>query len=115
MASAERSCVTFRETFGHDVKDGHAWFDLGAFGEIHDIDGHKVKGVLTRVREHDYRRRGETEGYTRGSFVLYVRSTDITNVTAGQQVKINGAKYVVKSHSEMLGEARRIELEGIDP
>lgn len=115
MACAERSCVTFRERFGHDIIDGHIWFDLGAFGEVHDIDGHKVIGVLAGVREHDYVMSGETEGYSRGSFVLYVRSSDITNVTAGQQVRINGAKYVVKSHSEILGGVRRIELEGIDP
>lgn len=115
MACDERGSLTFRDSFGHDVNDSKIWLDLGAFGEVLDIDGHKILGVMTRAREYGYERRGETERYSHGGFVLYVRSAEISNVTAGQQVKINGAKYAVKSRGEMLGQMRRIEIEAVDP
>ena len=113
MAGNERSSV--KSFFHRDVEDSRIWFDMSAFGEILSIDGHKVLGIMTHPRNSDYRMAGESQGYSRGDMTLYVKCSDVSNVTAGQEVNIEGVTFTVKSHSVIGHEVRRIELGAVDP
>lgn len=113
MVSNERGSV--KDFYARDIEDGHIWFDLGAFAEIVNINGHKVQAILASRRNSEYHRNGATQGYSEGGMVLYAKCSDISNVTAGQSVKINGVMFTVESHGVIGHEVRRIELSANDP
>lgn len=106
---------SIKEFFIADLEDGHIWYDLGAFAEIVDINGHKVKGILTSRTNSRYHRRDDTQGYSQGDMILYVKCSDVSNVTAGQSVRVNGVMFTVESHSVIGHAVRRIELSANDP
>lgn len=108
MARYEGSSV--KAFFHRDVDDSRIWFDVSAFGEILNIDGHKVLGVMMRPKNDRYK-----EGFSRGDMTLYVKCSDVSNVTAGQEVNIDGVNFTVKTHSVTGHEVRRIELQAVDP
>ena len=115
MVRGEGSCVrTFREQFLIDTEDFRAWFDPGTFGKFHDIDGHKVLGVMVSVRPSEDNPYPGTEGYAVSQARLYVRGSDVSGVNAGQSVMVDGRLWRVKYYDDMAGAVLRIGLEGTD-
>lgn len=100
-----------------DTLDPDILIDLEAFGRLHDIDGHKVPGVLVRgqVSVLDALRARESgEGISQMVKVLYVRRDDIDGVTPEQPVRLDGKIYTVRRADEVQGVLWRIELGGYE-
>ena len=112
MARNEGSSL--REQIRRDCEDSRNWFDLSGFAGVVDINGHKVTGILQSRRNSRYRRDDMPQGYSSGDMVLFAKCADISNVTAGQQIRVNGVKFTVAGHS-VTGHVRRIELISNDP
>ncbi|MBQ6971805.1 MAG: hypothetical protein IJP86_05555 [Synergistaceae bacterium] len=114
MVCDEAGSLTFRQQFLIDTQDFRAWFDPETFGKFHDVDGHKVLGVLVKVRPSDDMPMSGTEGYAVSSARLYVRKSDVSGVNAGQSVRIDGRLWTVKYYDDIGEAVYRIGLEGND-
>ena len=88
-----------------------------AFGQVHDINGHTLEVIVTRPKStlitNAFTSR-EHEGLSQIDRVLILHSSDISGITAGESLRLDGKLYRIASVSTPIRQVVRLDLQGIE-
>ena len=85
-----------------DILSHECFFDDHAFARIHDVNGHKILGILTRVknsRVYD----SQTGILSRNECLFLCRASDVRDIQVNQILRINGRAYYVSESEKVQG------------
>ena len=92
--------------------DVSVFLNMKEFARYHDVDGHKLRCVLTSDSAAVPVVAPEGEILSGRNMVMYVSHEDITGISAGQSVRIDGKIYLVKDAQDVQNILWRIKLAG---
>ncbi|MBQ3396223.1 MAG: hypothetical protein IJG34_11315 [Synergistaceae bacterium] len=92
-----------------DMLSHECFFDMNAFARMHDVNGHKILGILTRVkysRVYD----SQTGILSRNECMFLCRVSDVRDIQVNQVLRINGRAYYVSESEKVQGVYWRVNL-----
>ncbi len=93
------------------------WFNLQEFAEYHDIDGHKILGVMTsdirgqRAQQAMFSN-DNAYGVSKSNAKLFLKVCDVDNINTDQPLRIDGRLYQVTQCVKIGGVIWSISLMG---
>ena len=98
-----------------DLMESEAFFS--AFGKYRDINGHRLEAITTRPKSSlitSTFTSQEHEGLNLADTVLIMRTADVSGITAGESLRLDGKLYRVLTVSYPLKSVVRLDLQGVE-
>ena len=98
-----------------DLMEVEAFFI--AFGKYLDINGHNLEVIKTRPKSalvSSAFSNNEHEGLNLADTVLIMRSSDVSGITPGESIRVDGQLFRVLTVSAPLKAVVRLDLQGIE-
>ena len=95
-----------------DLMESVAFFS--AFGKYRDINGHNLEAISTRPKSAILHTLPETDALNLADTVLILRSADISGITPGESLRLDGKLYRIISVSSPIKAVTRLDLQGVE-
>ena len=95
-----------------DLMESEAFFS--AFGKYSDVNGHHLEVIRTRPKSAVMTSLPEQDSLNLADTVLVMRTADVSGITAGESLRLDGKLYRILSVSYPLKSVVRLDLQGVE-